>query len=46
MHVPMLDFALGEEIDLLRSTVAAFAATQIAPLADAADRDSAFPNTL
>ena len=46
MHVPMLDFALGEEIDLLRSTVAAFAATQIAPLADAADRDSAFPNAL
>lgn len=46
MHVPMLDFALGEEIDLLRSTVAAFAAAQIAPLADAADRDSAFPNAL
>ena len=46
MHVPMLDFALGEEIDLLRSTVAAFAAAQISPLADAADRDSAFPNAL
>ena len=46
MHVPMLDFALGEEIDLLRTTVAGFAAAQIAPLADAADRDSAFPNAL
>jgi isovaleryl-CoA dehydrogenase len=46
MHVPMLDFALGEEIDLLRTTVAGFADAQIAPLADAADRDSAFPNAL
>ena len=46
MHVPMLDFALGEEIDLLRTTVAGFAAAQIAPLAEAADRDSAFPNAL
>ncbi len=46
MHVPMLDFALGEEIDLLRASVAGFAANRIAPLADAADRDSAFPNAL
>jgi len=42
----MLDFALGEEIDLLRASVAGFAANRIAPLADAADRDSAFPNAL
>ena len=46
MHVPCLDFALGEDIDLLRSTVAAYASARIAPLAEAADRDSDFPNAL
>ena len=46
MHLPMLDFALGEEIDLLRASVASFAASRIAPLAESADRDNAFPNAL
>ena len=43
MHVPSMDFALGEELDLLRDSVASFAAARIAPLAEAADRDNAFP---
>ena len=46
MHVPSMDFALGEEMQLLRDSVAGFAAARIAPLADAADRDNAFPGTL
>ena len=46
MHVPCLDFALGEDLDLLRSSVAQFATARIAPLAEAADRDSAFPDAL
>ena len=29
MHVPMLDFALGEEIDLLRASVAATSADNV-----------------
>lgn len=33
MHVPSLNFELGEEIDLLRESVAAFASHHIAPLA-------------
>lgn len=37
------DFGLGEEIDLLRETVAAFAADRIAPRAEAIDADNKFP---
>ncbi len=40
------DFDLGENVALLRGTVAAFAATQIAPIAAQIDRDNAFPRTL
>ena len=43
MHVPSLDFDLGEEIDLLRESVAAFAAREIAPIAGQVDHDNAFP---
>ncbi|WP_045726612.1 isovaleryl-CoA dehydrogenase [Xanthomonas sp. GPE 39] len=43
MLMPSLNFELGEEIDLLRDSVAAFAAREIAPLAAQADRDNAFP---
>ena len=43
---PMLDFHLGETIDMLRSTVAAFAATEIAPRAAEIDRANAFPADL
>ena len=38
-----LKFALGESIDILRDSVAQFAAREIAPLAAAIDRDNAFP---
>lgn len=46
MHVPVLNFDLGEDIDLLRESVAGFAARRIAPLAEQADRDNAFPAQL
>jgi isovaleryl-CoA dehydrogenase len=46
MLMPSLNFDLGEDIDLLRDTVAAFAARAIAPLAEQADRDNAFPTPL
>ncbi|MFC7519856.1 isovaleryl-CoA dehydrogenase [Xanthomonas populi] len=46
MHVPSLNFALGEEIDLLRDSVAAFASHHIAPFAAAADQDNVFPTHL
>lgn len=42
MHVPSLNFALGEDIDLLRESVAAFASHHIAPLAATADQDNVF----
>jgi isovaleryl-CoA dehydrogenase len=40
------DFGLGEDIDLLRETVREFAATEIAPRAQAIDRDNEFPRDL
>ena len=40
------DFGLGEDIDLLRETVAAFAADRIAPRAAAIDADNEFPRDL
>ncbi len=44
--MPALDFALGETADMLRDTVAAFAAEEIAPRAADIDRDNAFPMDL
>ena len=46
MHVPTLSFDLGEEIDMLRESVAQFAAAHIAPLAAEADATNHFPNQL
>jgi len=46
MHVPTLNFDLGEDIDALRESVAALAAREIAPLAAQADHDNVFPNQL
>ena len=40
------DFGLGEEIDLLRETVRAFAADRIAPRAQAIDSSNEFPRDL
>jgi isovaleryl-CoA dehydrogenase len=40
------DFGLGEDVDMLRDTVARFSHDQIAPRADAIDRDNAFPRDL
>jgi isovaleryl-CoA dehydrogenase len=42
----MRPFPLGEDIDLLRETVRAFAEKEIAPRADRIDRDNLFPDDL
>ena len=42
----MRPFPLGEEIDLLRESVRAFADKEIAPRADLIDRENAFPADL
>jgi isovaleryl-CoA dehydrogenase len=42
----MLSFALGETVDQLRESVAAFAAAEIAPRAEAIDRENDFPHDL
>ena len=46
MNTPTLDFGLGETIAILRETVAAFAAGEIAPRAADIDRSNEFPNDL
>ena len=43
---PTMNFGLGEEIDMLRDHVYAFAQGEIAPLAESADVENAFPNQL
>ena len=46
IHIPSLDFGLGETIDLLRDAVHDFAQAEIAPLAAEIDRSNEFPNQL
>src|SRR4051812_39404537 len=46
MNPSGLDFRLGETLDILRATVADFAAHEIAPKAASIDRDNQFPNPL
>jgi len=46
MHVPSLNFDLGEDIDLLRQSVAHFAAAEVAPRAAEADASNQFPLAL
>ena len=43
---PSLDFQLGDTADMLRDTVASFAADRIAPLAYEIDREDRFPREL
>ncbi len=43
---PALNFDLGEEIDMLRESVHAFAQAEIAPRAETIDRDNEFPMDL
>src|SRR5437879_5684217 len=43
---PGLNYGLGEAADMLRATVEAFVAEEIAPRAAAIDRDNAFPMDL
>jgi isovaleryl-CoA dehydrogenase len=45
-HFPSLDFDLGEDIEMLRESVYQFARLEIAPMAEAIDRDNAFPAEL
>ena len=46
ISVPGLDFFLGEDIDMLRDSVAAFVAQEITPRAAEADRSDQFPADL
>ncbi len=46
MLIPSLNFGLGETIDMLRASVGAFAQAEIAPRAQAIDRDNKFPHDL
>ncbi len=46
MDYPSLGFAHGETIDMLRHAARNFAATEIAPRAEAIDRDNLFPADL
>ncbi|MDH3762315.1 MAG: isovaleryl-CoA dehydrogenase [Gammaproteobacteria bacterium] len=46
MHIPSLNFDLGETVDLLRDAVTDFAQAEIAPLAAEIDRSNEFPNEL
>ena len=44
--LPSLNFGLGETADMLRDSVASFAADEIAPRAETIDRENAFPQDL
>lgn len=46
MHIPSLDFGHGETIAMLRDSVRAFAAKEIAPRAAQIDKDNEFPADL
>ncbi len=45
-NLPDFDFGLGETVDMLRDSVAQFAAAEIAPRAEAIDTDNEFPRDL
>ena len=41
-----LNFGLGETVDMLRAQVNEFATREIAPIAEATDKENQFPNHL
>ena len=43
IHIPSLNFDLGETVDMLRDAVQDFAQAEIAPLAAEIDRSNEFP---
>src|SRR3954463_7142448 len=43
---PMLDFELGDTVDMLRDSVRSFTSDNIAPMADEIDRSNTFPRQL
>ena len=45
-RMPSFDFGLGETAEMIRDTVASFAASEIAPRAAEIDRQNEFPNDL
>ncbi|MBB5689071.1 isovaleryl-CoA dehydrogenase [Roseomonas alkaliterrae] len=45
-QIPMLDFGLGDEVDMLRDSVRSFAVERIAPIAAEIDRTDEFPRHL
>ncbi len=45
-NLPDFDFGLGETVDMLRDSVAQFAAAEITPRADTIDSDNTFPRDL
>jgi isovaleryl-CoA dehydrogenase len=46
LSLPSLDFDLGETVEMIRDTVAGFAAREIAPRAEEIDRSNEFPRDL
>ena len=46
IRLPLLDFDLGQDAEMIRDTVAGFAAKEIAPRAADIDRANEFPNDL
>jgi isovaleryl-CoA dehydrogenase len=44
--LPPFDFALGETVEMVRESVASFAADEVAPIAADIDRDDTFPRDL
>jgi len=46
IHIPSLNFELGETVELLRDAVQDFAQAEIAPIAAEIDRSNEFPNQL
>jgi isovaleryl-CoA dehydrogenase len=43
---PMLDFSLGDTVDMLRDSVRSFTSDNIAPIADEIDKSNTFPRQL